>query len=115
MVTVQFDIANTGEREGGEVAQLYVSDVQSSLPRPAKELKAFRKVFLKPGEKQTVSIPLDQTAFAYYDPDKGGWLAEKGDFVMGVGGSSRDIRLKDTFSLKQTSLIRESREPATNR
>jgi beta-glucosidase len=77
-----------------------VNDVQPSLPRPAKELKAFRKVFLKPGEKQAISIPLDQSAFAYYDPDKGGWLAEKGDFTILVGGSSRDIRLKEKWTLK---------------
>jgi beta-glucosidase len=104
LVTVQFDVTNTGDREGGEVTQLYVHDAQPGLPRPARELKGFRKVFLKPGEKRTVSIPLGRSAFAFYDPQKSGWLAEKGDFAILVGGSSRDIRLKGSFVLAQTTL-----------
>jgi beta-glucosidase len=102
-VTAEFEVTNTGRREGAEVAQLYVRDVQSSLPRPLKELKGFRKVLLKPGDKQTVSIPLELSAFAYYDPERKGWLAEKGDFKILVGSSSRDIRLEGTFRLTQTS------------
>lgn len=102
LVTAEFEVTNTGLREGAEVAQLYVRDVQSSLPRPLKELKGFRKVFLKPGDKQTLSIPLERNAFAYYDPEKKGWLAEKGDFMILVGSSSRDIRLEGTFRLAQT-------------
>ena len=98
VVTVQFDVANTGAREGGEVAQVYVHQAQPSLPRPLKELKGFQKVFLKPGEKQTVSIPLERSAFAFYDPGKRGWLAEKGEFTILVGSSSRDLRLKGTFT-----------------
>jgi beta-glucosidase len=104
LATVQFDITNTGSRDGAEVAQLYVQDVQSTLPRPMKELKAFRKVMLKRGEKQTITIPLDHSAFAYYDPDKAGWLAEAGNFVIHIGSSSRDIRLKSDFKLAQTTL-----------
>ena len=104
VVTAEFDITNTGSREGAEVAQLYVHQAQPGLPRPAKELKGFRKVFLKPNEKQTVSIPLDRKAFAFYDPAKAGWLAEKGAFTILVGGSSRDIRLQDNFQLAQTTV-----------
>jgi beta-glucosidase len=103
VLTVEFELANAGAREGGEVAQVYVHDVQSSRPRPLKELKGFRKVFLKPGEKQTVSIPLDRSAFAFYEPGRGGWLAESGDFRILVGRSSRDIRLEGTFRLSPTS------------
>ena len=103
-VTAEFEITNTGSREGAEVAQLYVHQVQPGLPQPVKELKGFRKVFLKPNEKQTVSIPLDRKAFAYYDPAKAGWLAEKGAFTILVGGSSRDIRLQDSFQLAQTTV-----------
>ena len=106
VVTVQFDVTNTGDREGGEVAQLYVHQAQPGLPRPDKELKAFRKVFLKPGEKQTVSLPLEQSAFAFYDPDKHGWLAEKGEFTILVGSSSREIRLKDSYTLTETRLVK---------
>src|SRR5262249_44154579 len=101
---VQFDLANVGSRDGAEVAQLYVQDVQSALPRPAKELKGFKKVMLKAGEKQMISIPLDRRAFAYYDTDKSGWIAEAGEFVIHVGGSSRDIRLHSSFNLPSTTL-----------
>jgi beta-glucosidase len=101
---VEFDVANVGDRQGAEVAQVYVHQVQPGLPRPFQELKGFSKVFLRPGEKQTVSIPLDAAAFSYYDPDKGGWLAEKGDFEIRVGSSSRDIRWTGKFTLDQTTL-----------
>jgi beta-glucosidase len=100
----EFEIENTGTREGGEVAQLYVNQSQPGLPRPVKELKGFHKVFLKPGEKQQVSIPLERSAFAYYDPGKKGWLAEKGEFTILIGSSSRDIRLDSKFQLGQTSV-----------
>ncbi len=102
LVTVEFDLVNTGAREGAETAQLYVQDVASGLPRPVKELKAFRKVALKPGAKQKISIPLERDAFAYYDPSRPGWVAEAGDFQVLVGSSSRDIRLTGTFTLRQT-------------
>jgi beta-glucosidase len=104
VVIAEFEIENTGTREGGEVAQLYVNHAQPRLPRPVKELKGFHKVFLKPSEKQRISIPLERSAFAYYDPDKEGWLAEKGEFTILIGSSSRDIRLESKFVLSQTSL-----------
>jgi beta-glucosidase len=104
VVTAQFDIANTGARAGAEVAELYVHQDQPGLPRPPKELKGFTKVFLKPGEKKTVSIPLDQRSFAYYDPAKTGWVSEAGDFKILVGSSSWDILLQDTFHLAQTTV-----------
>ena len=103
-VTVQFDITNTGSRDGAEIAEVYIKDVESSLPRPDKELKGFRKVFLRAGQKQTIEIPLNKKAFEFYDPTKKSWIAEAGDFVIQVGGSSRDIRLKGTFKLPQTIL-----------
>jgi beta-glucosidase len=103
-VNVEFELSNTGGREGAEVAQVYVQDLQSALPRPLKELKGFKKVSLKPGVKQTVSIPLDRSAFAYYDPEKKGWVAEAGEFKILVGSSSRDIRLEGNFRLAQTTI-----------
>jgi beta-glucosidase len=90
----EFDVRNAGEREGGEVAQLYVHDAHPRLARPNKELKGFRKIFLKPGKKQRVSISLDESAFAFYDPDRRDWVAEPGEFAILVGSSSRDIRLQ---------------------
>jgi beta-glucosidase len=103
VVTVEFEVTNTGGREGAEVAQVYVHQAKPGLPRPVRELKGFRKVLLKPGEKQTVSVPLGREAFAYFSPEKGGWLAEKDDFTISVGSSSRDLRLEGSFPLPQTT------------
>lgn len=100
-LTVKFDIKNTGTRDGSEAAQVYVQDVQSSLSRPEKELKGFDKIFLKAGEKKTISINLKQDAFAFYEPKKSVWIAEKGDFNILVGSSSRDIRLKGDYRIKK--------------
>jgi beta-glucosidase len=104
VLTVQFDLANTGAREGAEVAQVYLHETSPSLPRPFKELKGFRKVFLKPGEKQTITLPLERSAFAFYDPAKHGWCAEKDVFRILVGSSSRDLRLQGDFQLAEAWL-----------
>ena len=101
-LTIQFEVENTGKFDAAEVAQVYVEDIQSSLPRPLKELKGFQKVFLKAGEKRMVSIELNQNAFAFYDPAKQSWIAEKGEFKILVGSSSRDIRLNGDFRLAKT-------------
>ncbi len=111
IVKVQYDVQNTGARAGAEVSQLYVKDVESSLERPDKELKGFKKVFLQPGEKQTVTLPLNQRSLAFFKPDaehpdQQGWLAEAGDFKVLVGGSSRSLPLSGTYHLAQTSLVK---------
>lgn len=98
--SVSLSIENSGEREGAEVVQVYVRDVQSSVVRPFQELKAFRKVNLKPGERQSVRFDLDRRALAFYDPARKDWAAEPGEFEIRVGSSSRDIRLKGTFELR---------------
>jgi beta-glucosidase len=103
VVSVQFNVANTGKKEGSEVAQVYVQEAQPSLPRPLKELKGFEKVTLKPGETKTISIPLDGRAFAYYAPDKQGWVSDAGDYKLLVGSSSRDIRLNGSIKLAETT------------
>lgn len=102
IVAAQFEIKNTGKVAGAEVAELYVRENHPSVTRPEKELKGFKKVFLKPGEKQTVTIPLDQRAFAFYDPAQSGWVAEAGDYQIQIGSSSRDLRLKEGFYLGKT-------------
>jgi len=102
VATAQFEIKNTGKVDGMEVAELYVHEKNPSIMRPEKELKGFKKIFLKPGEKRIVTIPLNQRAFAFYDPAKSGWVAEAGDYQIQIGSSSRDIRLKDRFHLGQT-------------
>jgi beta-glucosidase len=100
VVTAEFDLTNTGQRAGAEVAELYIHQENPSLPRPLKELKGFKKISLKPGEKQTVSIPLDVRSFAFYDPSKSAWVAQPDDFKIQIGSSSRDIRLTENFHLR---------------
>jgi len=104
--TATVDVTNTGMRPGAEVAQLYIHQNNPTLPRPDQELKGFYKILLQPGEKETITIPLGYRAFSYYDPEKKGWLAEAGDFQILVGSSSRDIRVRDTFKLAQTSFYK---------
>ncbi len=99
IVTAQFEIENTGKCAGAEVAQLYVHEKHPLLLRPEKELKGFQKIFLQPGEKETVSIPLTRSSFAYYDPTRSGWVAQPDSFEILIGSSSRDIRLHDNFNL----------------
>jgi beta-glucosidase len=98
-VTVSFDVSNTGSRQGAEIAELYVGDSHASVPRPAKELKAFAKVNLKPGETRRVTLALDARAFSFYDIKKKGWSAEPGEFAILVGGSSDNIQLQGKFNL----------------
>ncbi len=91
-VTVTLDITNTGHRAGAEVVQLYVHQDKCSVPRPPKELKGFKKVFLKPGVKQTVTLTLDKRSFAYFSEKQNDWVIEPGKFEFLIGSSSRDIR-----------------------
>jgi beta-glucosidase len=110
-VTVEFELANTGDRAGAEVAEIYVQPINPSVSRPLKELKGFKKVLLQPGEKQKVSVTLDQSAFAYYDVNKKGWVAEKGEYKILVGSSSRDVRLNGKFSLADTLVVLNDAQP----
>jgi beta-glucosidase len=96
-VQVQVDVTNTGERAGQEVVQVYVRDEAARLVRPLKELKAFAKIALQPGETQTVSLPLNRQSLAFYDPAVGNWVTEAGTFTVLVGRSAQDIRLSRQF------------------
>ena len=98
-VEVRFRISNTGSVAGQEIAQLYVRDLHSGEPRPYKELKGFRKVYLAPGEHTTVQFELPCSAFAYWSTAIHNWLVEPGEFEILVGSSSRDIRLKNQLHL----------------
>jgi len=100
---VSVDVQNTGPRAGQEVVQLYVRDLESSLMRPEKELKAFAKVSLQPGETRTVTLTLDRESLACYDDLARQWVAEAGEFEVLVGSSSRDIRASARFTLQATS------------
>ena len=108
-LVVSVDIKNTGKVTGKEIVQLYVCDVRSSLMRPEKELKAFEKVELKPGESKTVSFTLDQEAFWFYNPAGSGWISEPGEFEILVGASSRDIRLIGRTMLAAPPISHDSR------
>jgi beta-glucosidase len=92
-VTVSFDVVNTGGREGAEVAEVYVGETHASVPRPAKELKGFAKVSLKPGETRRVSVELNRRAFSYYDAKNHRWTADAADFDILVGRSSAQVEL----------------------
>ncbi|HEY0377379.1 MAG TPA: glycoside hydrolase family 3 C-terminal domain-containing protein [Pyrinomonadaceae bacterium] len=96
---VSFDVQNTGSREGADVAQVYIGDKHSNVPRPAKELKGFAKVSLRPGETRRVTIPLDARSFSYYDISAKQWRAEPGDFDVLVGRSSAQIELRGKLTL----------------
>jgi beta-glucosidase len=92
-IRVSFDLKNTGTRDGAETAQLYVRDMEASLPRLVRELKGFEKVNLEAGETRTVSIELDKTALSFYDPGLEAWTTEPGEFEIAIGSLSRDLRL----------------------
>ena len=98
-VDVSLDVTNTGNRDGAEIVELYVSNSVSALKRPVKELKAFSKVWLKAGETKKVIMKLNKEAFQYYDPAKKQWVVEPGEFDILVGSSSRDLRLKHTITV----------------
>lgn len=98
-LTVKFNVKNTGKVAGYEIAQLYVSDKESTIYRPLKELKGFKKVWLEPGETKEVSIELSKRAFAFYNVNINDWCVESGDFDILVGASSADIKLTATVNV----------------
>ena len=99
VLEISFKVKNTGDTPGKEVAQVYINDQRSRLQRPIKELKAFSKVYLEAGEEKIVTLKLNERAFSYFDPDRKSWVAEPGVFNILVGSSSRDIRVKRSFTL----------------
>lgn len=99
-ITVSIPVTNTGEREGSEVVQLYIRDVKSSVERPVKELKGFRKVNIAPGQTKDVSFNICVDDLKYFDADRHEWVAEPGKFEALIGASSTDIRSTLTFELK---------------
>ncbi len=104
--TLSLQISNAGERPGAEVVQVYVRPLKPPVSRPDKELKAFAKVALAPGETRTVTLSLGPRAFAYYDADAKGWRAAKGRYEILVGASSRDIRLTGSVDVASSTLLK---------
>ena len=101
VVSLRFTVKNAGIREGAEVAQVYVQDVECSVPRPVKELKGFRKVSLKPGQQTTVRVDLHASDFAFWNPETRRWQAGPGVFRILVGSSSADLRLAGEVSMER--------------
>jgi len=94
-VTVSVDVKNTGSRKGAEVVQMYIRDDYSSVPRPVKELKGFKKITLDAGQSQTVSFIIDPEQLSFYDTNMK-WVVEPGDFTIMVGTASdktNDVKL----------------------
>lgn len=99
-LTVTVPVRNVGKIPGKEVVELYVNEAKCSVMRPEKELKGFQKIFLNPGETKTVTFSIDKSALQYYSESAKDWVAEKGQFTVLIGSSSRDIREKVKFELK---------------
>ncbi|MEN1976254.1 glycoside hydrolase family 3 C-terminal domain-containing protein, partial [Cellulomonas sp. P4] len=98
-VAVSVTVTNTGRRAGHEVVQLYVGDPEAAVHRPARELRGFAKVTLDPGASQRVRLELESRDFAWFDQVAGAWRREGGRFVVEVGASSRDIRVRTELDL----------------
>jgi len=94
VLKVSVDITNTGKINGKEVVQLYIQDVQSSVERPLKELKGFKKINLNSGQMKTIVFELNKHDLSFYHPIENSWVVEKGTFKILIGSSSRDIRLE---------------------
>ncbi len=99
-VPVSFDVTNTGNVAGAEVAQLYVSDPSAKATRPERELKGFEKVRLAPGETKHVTLDLDARAFSYWNETTHNWTIDPGKFVILVGDSSENTPLHADVTLK---------------
>ncbi|MDR2039070.1 MAG: glycoside hydrolase family 3 C-terminal domain-containing protein [Bacteroidales bacterium] len=99
-LTFRVKVKNTGNREGQEVVQLYISDLKSSLPRPVKELKGFRKISLQPGEEKEVIFTIAKDALSFYDDAKKQWVVEPGKFEAVVAASATDIKGKVSFEVR---------------
>ena len=99
-ITVRIHVQNSGEVAGDEVVQLYVRHLDSAVPRPAKELRGFKRVALQPGERKTVELPLPAKSLAYWNAARHAFVSEAGRIELLVGGSSADVRLKKTVTVK---------------
>jgi beta-glucosidase len=98
-IRVSVTVTNTGLRAGKEVVQVYVSAPASAVARPARELKAFAKVALAPGESRRVDLALTRRDLSYFHPGQGRWVLDGGEFGIAAGASSRDLRLSATVSI----------------
>lgn len=99
-IQATFTLTNTGDREGAEVAQLYVSDPVCSVMRPVKELKGFKKVFLKPGESRRITLDIPVSSLAFYSEVQSQFVVEPGEFILQLGASASDIKQRISVEVK---------------
>ena len=99
-LTITVPVTNTGDREGAEIVQLYVTDVKAPLQRPAKELKGFRKVLLAPGETREVTFTITPDDLAYFDAEAHDWMTHPGKYQAHVASSSADIASTIPFTFR---------------
>ncbi|HYN56427.1 MAG TPA: glycoside hydrolase family 3 C-terminal domain-containing protein [Motilibacterales bacterium] len=111
-LVVGVDVTNTGARAGGEVVQVYVRDMESTLPRPAKELAGFMRLHLEPGQTARAEVPLGRRSFAVWDVTAGDWLVEAGEYEILVGASSTDISGSVTVHVDSPDVITPAPVPA---
>ena len=97
---VQVTLTNTGSYDASEVVQVYVGEENPTVPRPVKELKAFKKVALKAGESKVLNFSLDDKAFAFYDVESHDWKVNPGQFNIYVGASAGDVKLYDSVNIR---------------
>jgi beta-glucosidase len=103
--TVSVTVANTGSRAGKEVVQVYVGPPASAVARPVRELKAFAKVALEPGESRRVDLTLTRRDLSYFDARQRRWVVEAGEYAVAVGASSRDLRLTTTGTVTSSEPV----------
>ena len=99
-IEVSVEVTNVGDCDGAEVVQLYIADPESSVDRPAKELKGFEKVYLKAGQTAKVSFEIAEDALSWFDGEKHAWVAEPGEFQALFASSSKDVKAMVPFTLK---------------
>ena len=99
-ITFTVNVTNTGKLAGAETVQLYISDKVASVDRPVKELKAFQKVYLQPGESRDVTLTIGRDALSFYDEATHAWVAEPGTFEALVGTASNQLPARLSFELK---------------
>lgn len=113
--SIKLKVINSGMIDGEEIVQLYVGKSDSRLMRPVKELKGFKKIFLKAGESQIITIPFDDKTFRYFDTDKHEWEIEAGTYQLYIGSNSRDIRLQDQLDVNGVIPAIQSNDHYLNR
>jgi beta-glucosidase len=103
-VALEVEVANTGEYDGDEVVQLYIQDMESSLPQPGKKLRDFKRIHLEQGKKKTITFELGKDDFHYWNEEQQGWFIEDGAFELQVGSSSSDIRLREKIEITSSGI-----------